>query len=324
MPLLGDRQKRWSILLPTGVLPHDARVSLRRAGLARLEEARVRRAAFLVVGHPKSGNTWLRTMISRLYQLRYGLPSSLIAKSDELHRVNRSIPYLLSSNGHYSYEGVLRDLLADDGTARELHDKPVIFLTRHPCDIVTSWYLQYTKRISDYKRELIDAELAHPIDHRRVSRWEFAMNTELGLPFLIEFLNGWERTLAAHPRCIQVRYEDLRNDTEATLRRVATHIGEFSDEEVRGAVDFGSFDNLSRLETEGHFKAGGLGLRKVKDPEARKVRRGKIGGYRDDFTPEQVAELEAMVASKLSPSLGYSGDARESTGQSRAPARHGA
>ena len=34
-------------------------------------------------------------------------------------------------------------------------------------------------------------------------------------------------------------------------------------------------------------------------------RRGKVGGYRDYFSPEQVAELEALMRERLSPSLGY-------------------
>jgi hypothetical protein len=35
------------------------------------------------------------------------------------------------------------------------------------------------------------------------------------------------------------------------------------------------------------------------------VRRAKVGGYRDYFTPEQAAELEDLVNSRLSPTFGY-------------------
>jgi hypothetical protein len=44
----------------------------------------------------------------------------------------------------------------------------------------------------------------------------------------------------------------------------------------------------------------------TRDPDSYKVRRGKIGGYQDYFTPEQVAEIDAIVAQQLSPTLGYS------------------
>ena len=79
----------------------------------------------------------------------------------------------------------------------------------------------------------------------------------------------------------------------------------FSDGEIQEAVDFGSFDNLRKLESEGFFRSGGLTLRNPKDPESFKVRRAKVGGYRDYFTPEQADELEELVRTHLSPSLGY-------------------
>ena len=41
------------------------------------------------------------------------------------------------------------------------------------------------------------------------------------------------------------------------------------------------------------------------DPQSYKVRRGKVGGYRGDFTPEQVTALDAIVAAELDPVFGY-------------------
>ena len=90
------------------------------------------------------------------------------------------------------------------------------------------------------------------------------------------------------------------------MKRITALIGEdFSDDEIQEAVDFGSFDNLRKLETSGFFRQGGLTLRNPADPETFKVRRGKVGGYRDYFTPEQVAELEQLMVSRLSPTFGY-------------------
>ena len=41
------------------------------------------------------------------------------------------------------------------------------------------------------------------------------------------------------------------------------------------------------------------------NPDSYKVRRAKVGGYRDYFTAEQVAELEALMRARLSPRFGY-------------------
>ena len=77
----------------------------------------------------------------------------------------------------------------------------------------------------------------------------------------------------------------------------------FSDQEFEEAVAFGAFENLRNLERQGFFRQGGLTLRNPKDPESFKVRRAKVGGFRDYFTAAQVAELEDLVRTRLSPTL---------------------
>ena len=109
--------------------------------------------------------------------------------------------------------------------------------------------------------------------------WDFVRHSDIGLPFLIDYLNTWERNVAQLERAAMVRYEDLRAEPGATLRRIARLIGEtFTDAEIREAVDFGSFDNLKKLESRGFFRQGGLTLRNPADPESFKVRRAKVGG----------------------------------------------
>jgi len=302
----GDRVKRWSILLPTMALPRSARVALRERGLRRLELERARRAALLIIGHPKSGNTWLRTMLSRLYQVRHGLPSDFVVKTDELHRREPTIPPLLATNAYYSYEGIVGDRLAAGAPPSELHDKPVVLLARDPRDVAVSWFFQFTKRQSAYKRELINHFIAHPIDPTRISIWDFVRHSDIGLPFLIRYLNTWEANVSGLPRALTVRYEDLRADTPRWLRRITDLMGAgFDEREIREAVDFTSFDNLRKLETAGHFRMGGLTLRNAADPETFKTRRGKVGGYRDYFSPQELAELDRLVEEGLSPRFGY-------------------
>jgi hypothetical protein len=304
--MLSDRATRSLVLRSTAALPRRLRVAARARLLARLELGKAHRAALLIIGHPKSGNTWLRTMLSRLYQNRLALPANVVVKSDELARANRAAPHLLATNGHYSYEAAVGRALAAGAPDSALRHKPIVFLARHPCDIVVSWYLQFTKRQSAAKRELINHAISRPIDHRTVSLWEFVTNRDLGLPFLIEYLNTWECNVARLDHAITLRYEDLRAAPDRHLRRVVDLLDtSFTDAEINDAVSFASFDNLRRLEAGRFFRRGGLALRSADDPAARKVRRGKIRGYRDDLPPEQVARMDALVAERLSPTLGY-------------------
>ena len=306
-----DGVKKWSVLVPTAPLPASWRVASRRNLLARLELAKAERTDLLIIGHPKSGNTWLRTMISRLYQVRHGLPASVIITSDELARRHPGVPRVSATNGHYSYEGAVGEKLAAGAPDCALRHKAIVMLARNPCDIAVSWFFQFTKRQSAHKQELINHFIEHPIDRRTISMWDFVRHSDIGVPFLIDYLNVWERNIEQLEHGVLVRYEDLRGQPAEILGRIISFVDQsFSAEDIDEAVRFGSFDNLRQLESQGFFRQGGLKRRDTDDPDAFKVRRGKVGGYRDYFTPEQVAELEALMTARLSPTLGYgAGDA---------------
>ena len=316
MPLLSDRGKRRCILWPTELLPKAPRVALREKLMAAHELGKASRAPFMVIAHPKSGNTWLRAMLSRYYDQKYGLSGAPVFKSDELHRLDARIPNFFFSNGHYSYERVIAEALDNklDGkrSADAVAGKPVMFIARHPCDQAVSWFHQFTKRTSEPKVELIQATLKTPIDRKAISQWDFVRHSEIGLPMLIDYLNGWYRRVSRLEGSVVLRYEDMRLKPRETLIKVLDFMGEPQDEAlIEDAVAYGDFDNLKKLEAAGEFTRGGLKLVNPDDPTTRKVRRGKIAGYRDDFPPEQVAELDALVAERLDPGLGYGVDEGE-------------
>jgi len=309
---LSDGVKKALILIPTEPLPAKTRVALRRKRLAELELAKAHSANFLIIGHPKSGNTWLKVMISRLYQLRYDLPESKLINTDEFARKIPEIPRLAATNGYYSYEGEVGKLLAVGAPDNPLRHKPVLFLARNPIDIAVSWFHQFTKRQSRAKQELINHWIENPIDRNTVQMWEFVRYSDIGLPSLIEYQNTWARNVQDLEHGMLVKYEELRTEPVPTLHKITQLMGEnFSEEEIRAAVEWGSFDNLQKLETKGTFSQGGMKLVNADDPSTYKVRRGKVGGYRDDFDPQQVAELEALVRDNILPQLGYCQDIPE-------------
>jgi hypothetical protein len=303
---LSDGVKKALILIPTQPLPANTRVALRRKHLAELELAKAHRANFLIIGHPKSGNTWLKVMISRLYQIRYDLPESKLINTDEFARKIPEIPRLAATNGYYSYEGEVGKLLATGAADNPLRHKPVLFLARNPIDIAVSWYHQFTKRQSRAKQELINHFIEHPVDRRTVQMWEFVRHSDIGLPSLIEYQNTWARNVQELEHGMLAKYEQLRTEPVPTLHKITQLMGEdFSEEEVRVAVEWGSFENLQKLETSGTFSQGGMKLVNANDPSTFKVRRGKVGGYKDDFDTHQVEELEALVRDNILPELGY-------------------
>ena len=201
-----DRIKHFAVLASTAGLPKPLRIAARTRLLSSFQLAKARRADVLVIVHPKSGGTWFRIMLSRLYQMKYGLPARHIVKSDELYNRNHALPRFLFTNGHYTYEGAVKECFNSGPSEAEFDRKKAIFLARHPCDIAVSWYLQFTKRISAHKKELINHTLEHPVRGDGISMWDFVTHEELGLPALIEFLNAWERDISRMSHGLIVRY----------------------------------------------------------------------------------------------------------------------
>jgi hypothetical protein len=82
---------------------------------------------------------------------------------------------------------------------------------------------------------------------------------------------------------------------------------EVNEDYLRDMAEFASVENLRKKEQENYFWRSGsrVQAKDVNDPNTYKVRKAKVGGYRDYFDDNQVAELTAMVDSQLMPVFGY-------------------
>jgi hypothetical protein len=124
----------------------------------------------------------------------------------------------------------------------------------------------------------------------------------------IDFMNSWQGELERSEQRLLVRYEDLRAEPLVQLERVLTFLGAApTSAELADAVEFASFDNLKQLEQRAAFGSADRRIvpGEASNPDSFKVRRGKVGGYRDYLSAEQAAELDGLVAARLSPAFGY-------------------
>jgi hypothetical protein len=134
------------------------------------------------------------------------------------------------------------------------------------------------------------------------------MDPNCGVPRIIEFLNLWARELPKVKDLLMVRYEDMRTEPEKQLARMVEFLGMEPDEKfLKDTVEFSSVDNLRKLEKENYFWRSGsrVKARDPSNPNSYKVRRAKVGGYRDYFDDDQVARIDALVSSELSGIFGY-------------------
>jgi len=299
-----DRGLHWTILVLSAPLPKRWRVAVRLKFLRRLQLRLLERADLLMIRHPKTGGTWLRTMLTHLYAQHYGISTRRVFKSDELALQKKGLPRWLISNGYFSWEQVIAERFRA-GSA-ELSGKKTLFVARHPGDIVVSWYIQYTKRTKAFKRELLEWEASTPIDREHIGRSEFLRHPDFGLPALIRYHNFWAGQLKDRPDALIVRYEDLRLQPQAALECISRFIGEdFSDQEIEQTVAFTDFDNMRKLEEGNYFRNNSLKLRDASDPEMRKVRRAQVGAYCRDLDGDDLAWVDELIASELDPVFGY-------------------
>ena len=80
-----------------------------------------------------------------------------------------------------------------------------------------------------------------------------------------------------------------------------------TDDEIEEAVSYAAYENMKTLERSGAFRGSGRRLvpGNRSNPDSYKVRRAVVGGYRDYFDAQQIAEIDERVAKELPPHFGY-------------------
>jgi len=288
---------RRAALTSLSFLPAERQIRANRWLRGRHEFRKLRQADCAIVSFPKSGRTWIRVMISRYLQTHFGLEETELLGLKNLHRKNPAIPRVFFTHDNY-----LGDYTGNLETKADFYDKKVVLLVRDPRDVAVSSFHQRKFRPNPDKRGLRDIEVdgdAAP------SLFEFV---RFRVPRIVAFLNAWQADLANVKDHLVVRYEDVRAKPGESMADLLAFLGlQGSDEAIADAVEFASFNNLKKLESEAAFGAGDRRMvpGDSKNPESYKVRRAKVGGYRDYFTDDEVAELDRLVSEHLSAYFGY-------------------
>jgi len=282
-------------------LPKQKRISIERRLRGKEEYRKLKLADWVLMSWGKSGRTWFRVMLSRFYQVKHDLPQRHLLEFDNLQRMNPAIPRVLFSHNNY-----LRDYLGDWTTLEHFRGKKVVLLVRDPRDVSVSQFFQWQHRMRPHKMLLNE----YPPKGTDTSIYDFVTNPKVGVPRIVDYFNGWARFSPDQNELLLIRYEDMRKKPETVMKKVLDFVGTPGTEgQIRQAVEFAAYDNMKKMETKKVFWASGARVKPGdrKNPDSFKVRRAKVGGYRDYFDDEQVAIIDRMVKEKLDPVFGYSG-----------------
>ena len=262
---------------------------------------KLQRADIVVVSFGKSGRTWLRVMVSHLFRVMYRLPENAIMGFDNFHNLNKAVPKIFFTHDNY-----IKDFTGDFSSKQPFFNKRVVLLARDPRDVAVSQFFQWKFRIKPSKVTINN----YPPQGSDISLFDFVMGDNGGsMKAVNDYLNLWAAEAGKVNAFHLLRYEDLRSNTREELRRLLDFMQvKASDADVAAAVEYSSYENMKKMESKEQFRfAGGRMMPRDKDnPNSYKVRRAKVGGYRDYFSDEEVAAIDARLAAELDPLFRYS------------------
>jgi hypothetical protein len=299
MHMIIKRITRWLVRAIAVFLPRKQAIALERWHRGRVEYRKYRLCDYIFASYGKSGRTWVRVMLSRYYQQTYALPERILMGFDNFHRINAAVPRIFFTHDNY-----LRSYTGNLDSKRDFYDKKVVLLVRRPQDVAVSQFFQWKYRMRPQKMEMN----RYPAAGSDISVYDFVTDPDAGLPRIIDFMNGWADELPRMKHLLMVRYEDLRENPGRELARMVEFLGlEPEQKSIEDAVEFASVENLRKMEQQNYFWRSGsrVKARDPSNPHSFKVRRAKVGGYRDYFDDAQLAEIDAMVDQRLAEVFGY-------------------
>jgi len=273
----------------------------KKAGGIRYETANDALRTFAAVGYPKVGNTWLRMTLGKYLQEIYNLQDLPLMDSAEFPVLAAAGCKSIGEFTHYPLEWTTQkdsDLTLEN-VVRPFCNQRIVLLVRHPLDVLVSQYMQerYMVKGTSFSGSLTD----------------FIEDPVFGLNKFLNFYRFWTQAEGIVSSIHFWRYEDARSGPAQSLEKLLRCLGEDIDATaIARAVDFASFDNLKAMEQSGQqdivYKSSGLfvfGSAPKDDPNSMHVRKGVVGGYKDELAPEDAARFEAQIRSEMPLIYGY-------------------
>lgn len=240
-----------------------------------------------VISYPKCGRTWLRVMLHRYLEL----------SGHELRLYNdRALlgvvggPTIKFEHDQGNWVPAPRHIHQLSFRTEKYRGKKVIFLTRDPRDVlVSAWYhLTYRERILDM-----------PLS-------EFVRDPLVGVHKIITFTNMWLDNKHIPARFLLMTYEAIHVDPYASFA-AALELMDYEVERSRleQAIEASSFDKMKQMEKSGVLKEPWMKPGAKESNASMKVRKGQIGGYREELSSEDIAYIDAAIRVELNPDLPY-------------------
>ncbi len=227
----------------------------------------------VLVSYPKSGRTWIRFALSTF---DISICTTHAGTATNWRYIGR--PYA--------------------NVAPQLSQIPLIFLHRDPIDTAVSMYYQVHKRdlrrwSRRWFRMLIPLAIRRALPPLDIN--EFVLHPCYGVPRICKFNRAWLNHLKSRTDCLVISYESLRADPESKFQSILDFysIGHVTGSELAKASTFDKMRNAERSNNSSSILKNQPQINS--DQAALKVRKGIVGGYESELSPQAIYECQLIM-----------------------------
>jgi hypothetical protein len=233
-----------------------------------------------IVSYQKTGRTWIRFMVGKYLCEKYNIKDKNLLDIYKLTNKANLKPALFTHGGKFNlYDFSQYNKLKFKN--RKFKKKEIVFIIRDIRDVLVSHYYQFSKRENFFNGTLSD----------------FIRDKRFGVKKIIHFYNLWYNNQKFFNGFVLIRYEEVKKNPCQEMRKVLSFLGEknIDNNLLKFAVDYSSFDNMKKLENSGVIADSALKSKNKSDRDSSKVRKGKVGGYKDDLSSSDIIYIENAV-----------------------------
>ncbi len=265
----------------------------------RWDKIQIRPDDVLVVTPPKSGTTWMQTIVALLFSADPDIETELAVKMPWIDIRYREISDVAARIEAMTHRRSLKSHTPMDGVP--LHDEAQYFCVfRHPLDV----HFSYRRHLSNTPMSFFD--LWYPKDDSEgITFRRFLDGGPEGFDgdavTLAHILRHYEaaKALAERSNVTLFHYADMSRDLAGTFDKVAGLLGITHSRTVMDRlVEAATFKNM-KDHAERFAPAGGKGFFKS-DTEF--FHSGTIDGWRGQLTDKELAAYEDVMSAQLAPS----------------------
>ncbi len=241
------------------------------------------------VSYPKCGRNWFRYGMTKALEAHFGISMKFTITT--IHHICSKVgidpiffnhdqaewgPFRDSYNCLPEIErrGMIPDWTGMTFSQQSYENSNVIFMIRSPLDILVSSYLELSKVSKIYKGSMS----------------EFIQDPHFGIKKILNFYKLWDQNKEKTKDFLLLRYEEMHKNFFEVMKKACSFLdlADVQDHSIKQACELTTLKNMKKA-----YSA--MSEEKESDPDAQKIRRGKIDGYTDYLSSHDILYVYKMI-----------------------------